>query len=264
MYNRYLVIASKEDVAGMNIAASLLQFKIQNLDFYYIDTEIIDDKGINLNKLIPYDFIIFASKHQSSKGGKTLSIHAPGNWRKAEFGGQQGKICKTSAHFQKQLFQNLNKLSTEYKSGYEVTLECTHHGPLIEKPCLFAELGATLVEWRDKRAAFILAKAIKLTIENFKLNPYNEVAIGIGGPHYCPNFNKIQLKSNTAISHIVPQYVLPFTEEMLEQAISKTQEELDFVILDWKGITNAEERQRIIGMLDKRYIRYKKIKEIEK
>ena len=36
------------------------------------------------------------------------------------------------------------------------------------------------------------------------------------------------------------------------QFIIKTKEEIDFVLLDWKGIGNAEERERIIKILDKR------------
>ena len=30
---------------------------------------------------------------------------------------------------------------------YKLTLECTHHGPLIEKPCVFIEIGSTETEW---------------------------------------------------------------------------------------------------------------------
>ena len=51
---------------------------------------------------------------------------------------------------------------------------------------------------------------------------------------------------------------------MLQEAINKTSEEIDFVLLDWKGIGNADERQRIIDILDKNYIAWKKTKEIAK
>ena len=100
--------------------------------------------------------------------------------------------------------------------------------------------------------------------KNFKPNPYNEIAIAIGGPHYCPNFNKIQLRSNIAISHVIPQYAFPFTEEMIKEAISKTDEEVDFVLLDWKGLGNSEQRQRILEILDKNYISYKRTSDVDK
>ncbi len=277
MYKKFLIIASKLDKAGINITTSLSQFRknplltsmnkdARGFDFYLVDTEIIDDTGIDNNKVNQYDFIIFASKHESSKKEKSLSVHAPGNWRNADLGGEQGKVCPSSALFQKQLFENLNKTAKEYNldKNYNITLECTHHGPLIEKPCVFIEIGSTDTEWNDRRAAFVVAKTISETIENFKENPYNEIAIGIGGPHYCPNFNKIQLKSNIALSHIIPNYSLPLTKDMLKEAITKTTEEVDLVVLDWKGTGGAEQRQEIIKILEDNYIQYKKTGEIPK
>ena len=135
---------------------------------------------------------------------------------------------------------------------------------MIEKPCLFIEIGSTETEWTNTKAGFVVARAISEAIRDFKENPYNEIAIAIGGPHYCPNFKKIQLKSNVAISHVIPQYAFPLTEEMVRESIEKTVEELDFVLLDWKGLGNAEQRQRVIDILNKMYINYKKTSDISK
>ena len=276
MYNRFLIIASKKDKAGVNITTALSQFRknpiwnstqdAKGFDFYLRDEEIISDKNLDIKKINNYDFIIFASKHQSEAGGKTLSIHAPGNWREVsnDFGGKSGKICLTSALFLKQTFEILNKNVKESDLDYQVTLECTHHGPLIEKPCMFIEIGSREEQWNDRRAAFVIAKTINEIIENFEENTYREIAVGIGGPHYCPNFNKIQLNSNVAISHIIPQYVFPISEEMVKEAIIKTDEEIDFFVLDWKGLGNSEERQRVISILERNYINYKKTSEIKK
>jgi len=275
MYQKYLIVASKKDKAGINITTNLSQFRQSpllsslnggaNFDFYLVEGEIVLTESLDLEKINKYDFIIFASKHQSEKGEKTLSLHVPGNWRTAELGGKEGKVCLASAQFQKQMFEKLNENVTEYElKDYQVTLECTHHGPLITKPCVFIEIGSTETEWNDRRAAFVIAKTISETIKEFKPDSHREIAMGIGGPHYCPNFNKIQLTSNVAISHIIPQYVLPVTEEMIKEAVEKTEEEIDFVVLDWKGLSPAEERQRIINILDKNYIPWKKTGDIQK
>ncbi len=276
MYKKYLIIASKQDKAGINITTNLSQFRKNpllssmadnsNFDFYLVDDEIIYTKNLNLEKISKYDFVIFASKHKSEKKEKTLCVHAPGNFREAQLGGEVGKICKTSALFQKQIFEKLNSNVKEHHldEKYKVTLECTHHGPLIDKPCIFIEIGSTETEWTDRKAGFVIAKTINQIIKEFKPNPYNEVAIGIGGPHYCPNFNKIQLNSNIAVSHIIPQYVLPLDEEMIKQAIGNTEEEVDFALLDWKGLGNAEQRKQVTEILDKFYIQYKKTSEIVK
>jgi D-aminoacyl-tRNA deacylase len=263
MYKNYLIVASKLDNAGINITTQLSQFG--NFHFYLVDKEIIYTENLDLEKINNYDFVIFASKHRSEMGNKTLSIHAPGNFGKADFGGVDGRVCKTSALFQKQLFEKL-KLNADkfHLKDYDLTLECTHHGPLINKPCIFAEIGATETEWKDRKAGFILAKAIFEAISDFKENPYNEIAIGIGGPHYCPNFNKIQMNSNIAISHIIPQYAFPITEEMVQEAIGGTQEDIDLILLDWKGLGNSEQRQQALDVLNKFYIQKKKTSEISK
>ncbi len=275
MYQKYLIIASKRDLAGINITTQLPQFREHPVlssmkqssafDFYLVEEEVIYTENLDLEKINGYDFIIFASKHKSEKREKTLSVHAPGNWRQNELGGEKTKICKTSALFQKQIFEKLVSNADKYHlKDYKVTLECTHHGPLIDKPCIFIEIGSTENEWKDRKAAFVVAKTISEIINEFKENPYNEVAIGIGGPHYCPNFNKIQLKSNVAVSHIIPGYVLHLTEEMIKEAVEKTDEEIDFVLLDWKGLGIAQERQRILDILDNLYIRHKRTSEISK
>lgn len=275
MYKKYLIVASKKDKAGINITTNLSQFRENPLtssmkdkpsfDFHLIDTEIIDDSGIDMEKINKYDFIIFASKHESEKKQKSLSVHAPGNPRAADFGGSPQKLCPTSALFQKQIFQKLNQYSKDHElKNYNITLECTHHGPLINKPCIFIEIGSTEFEWTDRKAGFIVAKTIKDTIQEFHENPYNEVAIGIGGPHYCPNFNKVQLNSNVAVSHIIPQYALPLDKEMVKQALNKTQEEVDFALLDWKGLGNSKQRQQILNILDNLYVQYKKTGDIQK
>ncbi len=263
-YQKYLIVASKKDKAGINITTHLSQFQGQ-FDFYLVEESILFAENLDLEKINKYDFIIFASKHKSSKGKKSLTVHPVGNFRIAEFGGENGKLCKSSAIFQKQLFEKLQSNVKKYNlKNYDVSLEATHHGPLINKPCVFIEIGSTEIEYKDRRAGFIIAKTISETIENFKENPYNEVAIAIGGKHYCQNFNKIQLNSNVAISHVISQYVFPLKEEMVKEAIEKTDEEIDFALLDWKGLGNLEQRGKILEILDKLYVSYKKTSNINK
>lgn len=276
MYKKYLVVASKLDRAGIGITTSLSQFRKSPLfgafssdrpffDFYLVDKEIIFTKNLSLEKIEKYDFIIFASKHESEKKERSLTIHAPGNWRSAEFGGEFGKVCRASALFQKFLFERLHQNAEKFHlRDYSITLEATHHGPLINKPCVFIEIGSSEEEWRDRKAAFVIAATIRDAIQEFEPNPYREIAIGIGGPHYCPNFNKIQLNSNFALAHIIPQYVCPITSEMIQEAIDKTEEEVDVILLDWKGLGPSKRRQEVLDALKPFYIPWKKTSEIKK
>ena len=262
-YQKFLIVASKLDKAGINITTQLSQFG--EFKFYLVDKEIIYTENLDLEKINSYDFVIFASKHKSESREKTLSVHAPGNWRLAELGGEKNRVCRSSALFMKHIFEKLNENAEKhYLKDYKVTLEATHHGPLIEKPCIFIEIGSTETEWTNSRTGFVVAKTISEAISDFKENPYHEVAVAIGGPHYCPSFNGIQLKSNVAISHVIPQYAFPLTEEMVLEAIGKTAEEFDFVLLDWKGLGNSEQRQRVISILDRLYLNYRKTSDISK
>ena len=261
-YQKFLIVASKKDKAGINITTQLSQFG--RFKFHLAEQEVIHTENLDMEKLNQYDFIIFASRHESEKKEKTLSVHAPGNWRLAEFGGEKNKVCRSSAIFMKQIFERLNKNAGMYHmNDYRVTMEATHHGPLIDKPCIFIEIGSTEMEWTERRSGFVVAKTIAEAISEYKENPYNEVAIAIGGTHYCAGFNKIQLKSNIAISHVIPQYAFPITEEMVREAVGKTEEEVDFALLDWKGLGPAEERERIIKILNDLYIEIRRTSDVE-
>lgn len=262
-YSKILIVASKLDKAGTKITTQLSQFG--QFKFYLCDKEIIYTENLDMEKINEHDFIIFASKHKSESKQKTLSVHAPGNWRLAEFGGEKNKVCRSSALFSKLLFEKLNENAKKFHlDDYQVTMEATHHGPLIDKPCVFIEIGPSETEWNDTKAAFVVARTISEAITDFKENPYREIAIAIGGGHYCPGFNKIQAKSNMAISHVIPQYAFPLTEEMIKEAIEKTEEELDWVLLDWKGLGTSEQRQEIVEMLERLYVNYKKTSDVTK
>ena len=258
---KFAVIISKQDIAGMSILKKLKHI-YPSIDVHVTSKDSIYSE--NIDKEINADFIIFATKHKSEKGTASLSVHAPGNWNKADFGGQDGKVCSTSAQALKFLFQKLNENAKDL-SGYEITLECTHHGPLVSKPCAFIEIGSNEKQWKDAGAAEVIAKTIA-DFENFNPNKQLKTAIAIGGPHYCPNFNKIQLseKSGVAIGHTIPEYSLPLTKEMIDEAISKTQEKVDLVLLDWKGCGKSAERQAVIEILDKKGIEYVRSEKIEK
>lgn len=263
MFKKFLIVGSKSDPASRNIMLNLMD--IGGFDLHLIDGEMLKTENLDLEKISQFDFVLFASRHKSKKHEKTLSVHAPGNFREVWGGGKEGRLSVSSALFNKHLFKTLEKTRDDSGlSRYNVTMEATHHGPLIDKPCAFIEIGGTQEEWKDKSASFVIAKTIRDAIETWKENPYREVAVGIGGPHYCQSFNKIQMKSNVAISHIIPKYVSPITEEMILEAINKTYEEVDFVVLDWKGLGKAENRDKVIEILDKNYIQWKKTGEISK
>ena len=244
---RTAIIASKKDPAGMNILNSL-----KNLDLTKYDAEIyeIQEELIyveNIDKKIKSDIFIFASHHQSKEGIHSLSCHAPGNWGKAEAGGIDNQLCFTNAVFLKEIFLLLNQKNT--LKEFQVTMECTHHGPYLEKPCFFIEIGSDAEQWNNQEAGSIIAEVIIEFLKRDNDFKEYEVAVALGGTHYLATLNKIQLNSNIAIGHTCPKHQLQnLNRDMLLQAMEKTIPKPDFVLLDWKGL--GKEKQRILKIIE--------------
>ncbi|MEM2419668.1 MAG: D-aminoacyl-tRNA deacylase [Candidatus Bathyarchaeia archaeon] len=204
------------------------------------------------------ELVIFLSRHSSEKGIPTLSVHTPGNLGKAEFGGITRKLSVAPANAMKTALKVMAQLAKERVLAYKVSYECTHHGPSLDVPAMFVELGSTPKQWADMEAARVIAHAAIETVANFKKREA-QAAIGIGGPHYNEKFTKIALESNIAFGHIIPKYAIPeIDEEILSQCIQKTLEKVELALLDWKGI-KGEDKQHIVEMLKKLGLRIQKV-----
>ncbi|MCH8003742.1 MAG: hypothetical protein IH934_03840 [Nanoarchaeota archaeon] len=198
------IISSIKDPASTNIKENL----INNFDFnkleeqfgnnhifqsiinntkiklYTINSELIfiDD----LDKNIDADVFIFISKHRAAEGRASLTCHAIGNFGKAEKGGKEKALCSSHSIFLKNMFIELNN---NVKEPYEVTLEATHHGPYLEKPVLFVELGSNEKYWGDKIGGKIVAQSIINVIKKYNNNPNTIIKNSINKKNNEINFN---------------------------------------------------------------------------
>lgn len=266
---RFAITYCKDNIAGKNIADRFREISfsphvpIIELKKETLYSELSVEKYPELKNI---DFLLFASTHRSEKGRPSLSVHTPGNWRSADLGGKEGKVCMTSAFVVKYLFKELDRradLDGEINEKYEITMEATHHGPLTKIPCCFIELGSNENDWKDKKAAKILAEVI-LSLQDYKVDKKWIPVIGIGGPHYTPNFNKMQLDSDYAIGHIISKHALPLTESMIKEGEEKTKEQVKMALIDWKGCGKGEQRQEAIDLLNKLGLKYERTKSIKK
>src|SRR3989338_6089212 len=209
------IISSSKDPAGVNIRKNLLElfdfektnekfdnnevleynkFPNKQIKMYITDNDLIYSEYID--KRLDADIMIFASKHRSKENTPSFAVHSIGNWGKAELGGQDKKLCPSSAVLLKNMFIELNKNAKE--TNYEISMEATHHGPYVEKPAVFVEIGSTEKEWNDPKNGEIIATSIMNSIDSEIKDC--KIAVGIGGPHYCNNFNKAVLRNNIAFS----------------------------------------------------------------
>jgi D-aminoacyl-tRNA deacylase len=266
------VIVSSKDLAGQNIKKHLIseqgfskleqKFKDEkvyslneNIKLYTINTDTIHFE--NIDREIEADIFIFATRHRSESGIPSLSVHSPGNWGTSEYGGEEKKLCISPANILKKAFQTIEKNKI---GGFDIVQECTHHGPYMEKPVMFIEIGSTEKEWVREDAGEAIAKSIVeiiFCIDN--LENYRS-AFGIGGLHTTPNFKKIQLSSDVAVGHVCPKYNLQnLGKEMILQALEKTVPKANLIIVDWKGL--SEHKERIVEILNELGIEWKKTKD---
>lgn len=204
------------------------------------------------------ELVVFISRHSSVSGTPTLSVHTPGNLGKAELGGLTRTVSVSPANAMRDTLKAMMQFKEEMRLSYEVSYECTHHGPSLNMPTMFAELGSSPKQWNDMKAAEAVAHATMKAIS--KLGESKAVAVvGIGGPHYGEKFTRIALESEIAFSHMVPKYAIPYVDvEILRQCIEKTQEKVGFVVLDWKGI-KGEHKSKLVEMLEEISIPFKKV-----
>ena len=259
-----LIVASKKDIAGMNIAQEILGHygfeklaetfhqspayskTVQNLEvkLLFVNEEIINTQFIT--DFFTPELLVFVSKHSSVSGIPTLSVHTPGNLAEAEFGGIPRKVSISPAAAMKDALLEMAKLKKEIGLEYEVSYECTHHGPSLDVPSMFAELGSSLKQWKDLKAAEVVAHAAMAAISRRSSYP---TALGVGGPHYNAKFTEIALNTQTAFGHIIPKYAIPQVDiEIIKQCVERTVETVDSAILDWKGIKGAD-KNKIISAL---------------
>jgi D-aminoacyl-tRNA deacylase len=149
------------------------------------------------------DLLLFASRH-SGDTGPLLTAHFTGNFGPAEYGGDDDALAAACPNAQAELLAAFDRHAPD---GYEVGMECTHHGPSdVGVPSMFVELGSGEDEWADPEGARAVARAI-LDIED--VEPSRErTVVGFGGGHYVPRFERVVRETDWAVGHIAGDWSL--------------------------------------------------------
>jgi len=248
-----LIISESTDPASNNIKNSILKQSkweeintfdknpvYQHQEYKNLKMITINDRKITHENLdielkeklnIKPDHAIFISKHTSKTGEPTLTTHPIGNYGKAEFGGQNKTLVLSSPKLMSQLLRIIKTNSKKAQTYHKVCFEATHHGPYLNIPSLFVEVGSTEEEWNNKKPVEIIANSVLELLNQY----YNEknflkeipTIIGLGGGHYAPRFTDVALERNVAFGHMIPKYQIDagnIDEEMFEKAIQATPE----------------------------------------
>jgi D-aminoacyl-tRNA deacylase len=271
---KFAIIVSEKDVAGMNIKDKLLKnqefslvqenfgkypvFELANCinktKLYTLEEDTIHAEHID--KKIDADYFIFATKHQAASGTHSLSVHVPGNFGLAGAGGKDGFLCKTMSSFMKYAYRRMVEFNNLEKLDFQVIQECTHHGPCIDKPVMFIEIGSTEESWIREDAGIIISKIIIELVSTHI--PKCEEYIVIGGMHYNYVADKVNKMTDFCVGHICTKYNMDKIDDaMISQMIEKSESGREFKFLfDWKGNSSAEKRNEIISMLESKNIKW--------
>jgi D-aminoacyl-tRNA deacylase len=149
------------------------------------------------------DLLAFVSRH-AGETGPLLTAHFTGNAGAAEYGGTPGELARAAPRAGDGALTTLREHAPD---GYDVTMECTHHGPSDPgAPSLFIEVGSAPEQWRDPDAADAVARA---AVRLAGTSPdARRTVVGFGGGHYAPRFTRIARETDWTVGHVVADWGL--------------------------------------------------------
>ncbi len=263
------IVCSTQDRASQNIKNALLTlekwepigsdhqvFEFKDFRIVEIKEPLVYQDGLDRRLTecgFPAALMIFASRHRSKDGRSILTVHSTGNVSEAKLGGAAKKLATSAPHAVRSLLMSLKTLAEN--EAYEVTLECTHHGPSdIEIPSVFIEIGSNEEQWVDEIAGRIAANAILMLKEN-----NSPVAVGFGGTHYAPRQTALIFETDIAFGHIFPSHALDdVDEDMVREAFVRSK--ADFAYIDRKAM-KAPQRERLGEIIER--VGFKVLRESE-
>ncbi|MDR0791080.1 MAG: D-aminoacyl-tRNA deacylase [Methanomassiliicoccaceae archaeon] len=254
---RKLLICSEEDIASVNIRDALVakgEWEDDGTALYNDDMVMISIPDIHIRaenvddtakeKGIRADEIIFLSRHKAASGIPTLTVHPIGNFHSAELGGRPRALVKASPATMTGLLRSLASVDT---GQYKVSFEVTHHGPWVNMPATFIEIGSDTAQWNDKEAATMIADSICAHEKSDGIT-----AIGIGGGHYAPRFTEVARDHEINFGHMIPEYAFRDSDDddlirILRESAENSGTKLIYV---HKKSMKGEMLKRVRGAID--------------
>lgn len=172
--------------------------------------------------------VIFLSRHFAASGRPSLTLHVigvPGEspvGEEAEYGGIKGEVILPNPRFAS-WFRRMSEAGEKHGliPEFEMTIETTHHGPVLSVPTMFIEIGSSESHWdrRDAAEAWadVIGDGLGLSggggLGNWhSLSEDDRIAakvmLGVGGGHYAPRHTDVIRKTNCWAGHQIAGYAL--------------------------------------------------------
>lgn len=191
----------------------------------------------------PVTRALFLSKHSAESGKRSFTVHPLGNLGpEARFGGQPRRVVPPDPQAATALLRALTDVAPS--AGSTATLEATHHGPVLEVPSAFVEVGSTLEDWRNETLCNAVAGAVERAwLPLPDAAPAGESAAGVGGGHYHPKQTDYARRTGTGVGHLIPDYAVgDLDDDTLEAALSQSRARR--VLVDGRSLS-ARQRLRV-------------------
>lgn len=148
--------------------------------------------------------LVFPSIHRSESGTATYTVHPLGNpGGSAELGGKPRRLVPAAPRL---MTDALRRLSEEGAAlGLPACFEATHHGPFLETPAFFAEIGGEPSSSVPGAAA---VGRLANVLPELEEDPRDLPVVGIGGGHYAPHFTDLARRRHWAFGHILSRHAL--------------------------------------------------------
>ena len=153
-----------------------------------------------------FDAVLVASKHRAESGKPALTVHPIGNLGdSADFGGLPRRVVPSAPVLMGRVLRRLAAEAVGIR--HEVTFEATHHGPYLDTPTAFVEIGTDEASWRDADLGRRVARAL-LAADRATAADDAPVLVGLGGSHYAPRMTDLARRGRANFGHVVPGYAL--------------------------------------------------------
>ena len=167
--------------------------------------------------------VIFPSRHVAASGQPSLTVHPIGVMyhgvdEEVPFGGKPGRAPPPNTRLGPWFRELLAIDEQNIRDTFEISLEVTHHGPWLNAPSLFIEIGSTPNEWPNEIAAKLLADVIwrGLGLDgntgiggwDEETNRGEKVVVGFGGGHYAIRLCSVAANAGIWIGHMLANYAL--------------------------------------------------------
>ncbi|RME80101.1 MAG: hypothetical protein D6769_00510 [Methanobacteriota archaeon] len=192
--------------------------------------------------------VVVASPHKSKEGKAAITVHYPGNPTRADYGGKEMTLNVSNPFLSYRLYVETIEALEEDGIEIEITYEADHHGPTIEKPIVFYELGSNEEQWNNRAYCSLMGKVLDKALESNETP--SSIFLAVGGNHYANKFNKLTRKKGFAYTHILAKYSLDeLTREVFGQALQRSLAVAEAVLIDKKG-TTKEQKEKIKSWCD--------------